>query len=216
MRSVGEYQRSPEETRQKKSVCPVPSLMRSLGLVFGVGMAVGIGGLLAMPAKMQEPRPLFARWREEAPPPCAQQVSSKTGSKTSPITWPKFWSETEPRCQVGTQVETTARRGLIEAAKAKATPATAPVAKPPSPPESPASRDVASAVATPPDQAAPAQTKPTVDRAPKSRKAALSRIPVTVHASDNSQRTIMINPTSRQDAYYYTARRNVGVGATVW
>src|SRR5258708_26963612 len=104
----------------------------------------------------------------------------------------------------------------MEAAKAKGPPATAAVAKARWRPEPPASRGVASAVAPPPDQAAPAQTKPTVDRAPKSRKAALSRIPVTVHASDNSQRTIMINPTSRQDAYYYTARRNVGVGVTVW
>jgi hypothetical protein len=75
---------------------------------------------------------------------------------------------------------------------------------------------VASAIAASPDQAAPAPTNPTADRAPKARKAALSRIPVTVHASDNSQRTIMISPTSRQDTYYYTARRNVGVGATIW
>ena len=174
-------------------------------------MVVGIGGLLAMPAKLKEPRPLFARVREEAPPTCAH----KAWSKTWPKPWPKSGPETEEqRCQVGT----TARRGPAETAKAKSTPVTAPVTRPLSPPEPPASRDVASAVAEPPDQTALAQTKPTADRAPKARKAygALSRIPVTVHASDNSQRTIIINPTSRQDAYYYTARRNVGLGSTTW
>jgi hypothetical protein len=200
--------------------------MRSLGLVFGIGMVVGIGGLLALPAKLQEPRPLVVRWREEAPTTCAQQASSKTGSKGWPKSSLKSSTETEPHCQiatqVGTQVGTTARRGPVEAEKAKSTPArtTAPVAKPTAPPEQPAARNrvVASTDAAMPDQAAAATPRPWADPPPKARKSegVRRRIQVTVHAPDRSSRTIVVNPTTRQDAYYYTARPNVGLGSPTW
>ena len=191
-----------------KARAPDPSLMRSLGWVFGAGTIVGIGVLLVMPASLQEPKPLLSRWHEEAPPPCANQR----------------WPAVERRCQGWTS----GRRDPVDAPKAKTAPPAAPAARSHAQPDPVAARTtpvasggtsvVASAVATPPDQADESRPKPAAERAPKARRAerANAPIPVTFHASDKSQRTIMINPTSRQDAYYYAARRNVGIGPNSW
>src|SRR5262245_1249522 len=55
-------------------------------------MAAGIGGLLAMPATLQEPKPLFVRARDSTPPPCNSQTCCNSQ------TWPMV----ERRCQAWT------------------------------------------------------------------------------------------------------------------
>jgi hypothetical protein len=206
--------------RDVESVCPVPSLMRSLGLVFGAGMAVGIGGLLAMPAQLEEPKPLFARARDEAPPACASQ------------TWPMA----ERHCQGWTA----ARPKGPDTPKAKVAPVTAQVsaqvathvsaqvpaqvitqpAKPATPDQQPAAREpaVATPAASTTVSSQPTPVQANGDRAQMNRKAQSPRQPiaVTYHAADRSRRTVTITPTTQQDAYYYAARRNVGIGATAW
>src|SRR4051794_29751154 len=95
----------------------------------------------------------------------------------------------------------------------------------PESPDRPGAKTTQEAAPGPPATAAaaaapaPSSSPPAAaDRGPKARKTNSPHrtIPVTVFAADRKRRTIMVTPTSQQDAFYYGARRNVGVGTPPW
>jgi hypothetical protein len=223
-------------------------------------MVLGLGGLLAIPKPLEEPKPMFARTRASdlAQAPCSNQ------------TWPMIerrcqtWTATRPgdsknevaakkedvapkKAAVASRKEEVARAPKkeelppkkepiesrpepIEPPQAAATVAARwpvaplpvysgsnvepvvadPAPKPAELPPQPASEALAQA-----QDPAPVAPRPSADRAPKPRQAekpSREGIQVTVQTPDRSRRTITIKPTSPQDAMYYAARRNVGIG----
>jgi hypothetical protein len=229
-------------------------------------MVLGLGGLLAIPKPLEEPKPMFKRttrasdlaqlpcsdqawpmidrrcqsWtaarpgdskneevaskkeevaakkedvarapnKEELPP--KKEPIERRPEKIEPSQEAATVSERWPVAPLPAYSESTVGGPLVEVPLvAEPAPKPAEVPQP-----QPASEALAQAPSAPPAAPTTAASRPSADRTSKPRQAEKPRdgIQVTVQTSDRNRRTITVKPTSQQDAMYYAARRNVGIG----
>lgn len=194
----------------------MPSMLRPLTKMFAAWMVVGSGALAGMALFMGEAPKKPVVIAAETPLPCRLQAWPMIDRKC--LTWtapPKSDAAVEAPARAAPIVAALATKADTETAAPEA-PEAAPTAKPqPVEPEVAAEPEIAAEPEPPalrPSLASeriPAATPRSAHRpAPAPRIPAPGEILVTARSATGT-RTIVIRPTTPQDALYYAARRDV-------
>jgi hypothetical protein len=195
----------------------MPSLLRPLTKMFAAWMVVGSGALIVV-SLVDQDTPKTPILATVEPIPCKQQawpmIDRKCLAWTAPDKTKAAGDDVRPAERVASLVNAKpeetieARPAETKPAEIKAAPAEAPVVAATEPKPEP----VALRTAIPADR--PATPRAALRPAPVTRNPALSEITVQAR-STVGVRTIVIRPTTPQDALYYAARRNVASAGPV-
>jgi hypothetical protein len=197
----------------------MPSLLRPLTKMFAAWMAVGSGALVVV-SLVDQDTPKTPILATVEPIPCKQQawpmIDRKCLTWTAPDKTKAGGDDVRPAERVVSLVdakpdETIESRPVeTKAAETKPVPAEAPVVAATEPEAKPEPVVLRAAVAA----ERPAAPRATLRPAPVTRNPALGEITVQAR-STVGVRTIVIRPTTPQDALYYAARRNVASAGPV-
>ena len=190
----------------------MPSLLRPLTKMFAAWMVVGSGALIVVSLADQDTpkKPILATVE---PIPCKQQawpmIDRKCLTWTAPDKTKAASDDVRPAERVASLVDVKPEETIAPLpVETKPAPAKAPVVaatEPEAKPEPPR-------IAIPTER--PAAPRATLRPAPGTRNPALSEITVQAR-STVGVRTIVIRPTTPQDALYYAARRNMASAGPV-
>ena len=199
------------------------SLLRTLSTVFAVGLIGGAGVLMMLPRAIEGDEPLGSEAAVTSPAPhCQQQTGSNVEPQCSaaaqpaeiakhdaepdvadiqPAASPDEGDAGSPATQVKPAPDGDAGRGQRKGT----TPASARAPTPPAP----SRLTIIAEEAYVPSRPRAARRNPSQGPRTTQPQGSMATIPVLATGSDGTLRTIIIRPTSAQDAYYYQARRTI-------